>query len=221
MTDHDRAAARREITAALLAAFDRRHDVLDAIVEADDRGQAVAAIAGLLETSRLGGEAVMGMAFDQLTKDARRNNAAELEDLDARLTFTLAERPASAGDGLTLRAFSDESDRELFAARLADVGSAGDGSGGAAGDLDAEIASARDRSDSEQAAWFVAREGEDSVGLVFGELKNGEIDLRVWIHPDHRKKGYGTAALRKSRSEMAAVFPGVPIVVRTPGALPS
>ena len=79
MTDHDRAAARREITAALLAAFDRRHDVLDAIVEADDRDQAVAAIAGLLETSRLGGEAVMGMAFDQLTKDARRNNAAERE----------------------------------------------------------------------------------------------------------------------------------------------
>ncbi|NED69188.1 GNAT family N-acetyltransferase, partial [Streptomyces sp. SID10244] len=38
------------------------------------------------------------------------------------------------------------------------------------------------------------------------------------IHPEHRKKGYGTAALRKSRSEMAADFPGVPMVVRAPSA---
>ncbi|HEX7827008.1 MAG TPA: GNAT family N-acetyltransferase, partial [Mycobacterium sp.] len=30
MTEHDRAAARREITDALLKALDRRHEVLDA-----------------------------------------------------------------------------------------------------------------------------------------------------------------------------------------------
>lgn len=220
MTDHDLVAARREITSALLAAFERRHEVLDVIVEADSRPEAVDAIAALLGTSRLGGEAVMGMSFSSLTKDARRSNAAELEDLDSRLNFTLADRPASAGESLVLVAFSDD-DRDLFAARLADVGSAGDGSGGAAGDLDSELASARDRLDSEQAAWFVAREESEKVGFVFGELVDGEIDLRVWIHPGHRQKGYGTAALRKSRSEMAAVFPGVPMIVRTPGAQPS
>jgi RimJ/RimL family protein N-acetyltransferase len=43
----------------------------------------------------------------------------------------------------------------------------------------------------------------------------------VWIHPDHRKKGYGTAALRKARSEMAGCFPATPMVVRTPGVTPS
>ena len=45
--------------------------------------------------------------------------------------------------------------------------------------------------------------------MVFGELADGEVNVRVWIHPDHRKHGYGTAALRKARSEMAAYFPVV------------
>ena len=65
---------------------------------------------------------------------------------------------------------------------------------------------------------FVAVDGEDKVGMVFGELSGGEVNLRIWIHPAHRKKGYGTAALRRSRSEMAAHFPAVPLVVRAPGA---
>ncbi|MCW2593736.1 MAG: hypothetical protein JWQ86_6163, partial [Mycobacterium sp.] len=80
MTDHDRAAARREITDALQKALDRRHEVLDVIVEAGDKAAAVGAIAALLETSKLGGEAVMAMAFTQLTKDARRKIADELDD---------------------------------------------------------------------------------------------------------------------------------------------
>src|SRR4051812_11015754 len=33
--DHDHAASRREITDALIAALDRRHEVLDVIVDAD------------------------------------------------------------------------------------------------------------------------------------------------------------------------------------------
>src|SRR5215217_2627264 len=45
MAEHDRAAARREITDALSAALDRRHEVLDAIVDADDRAAAVEAVA--------------------------------------------------------------------------------------------------------------------------------------------------------------------------------
>ncbi|NBP86672.1 MAG: N-acetyltransferase, partial [Mycobacteriaceae bacterium] len=68
------------------------------------------------------------------------------------------------------------------------------------------------------AAWFVAVDGEDKVGMVFGELVGGEVNVRIWIHPAHRQKGYGTAALRRSRSEMAACFPAAPLVVRTPGA---
>ena len=44
---------------------------------------------------------------------------------------------------------------------------------------------------------------------VTGELANGEVNVRIWIHPAYRKQGYGTAALRKSRSEMAAYFPAV------------
>ena len=54
--------------------------------------------------------------------------------------------------------------------------------------------------------------------MVFGDLTAGEVNVRIWIHPDYRKHGYGTAALRKSRSEMAAYFPAVPLVVRAPAA---
>ncbi|MDT5297915.1 MAG: hypothetical protein QOG79_1157, partial [Mycobacterium sp.] len=129
MTEHDRAAARREITDALQKALDRRHEVLDVIVEADDRAAAVEAISTLLDTSQLGGEAVMAMAFNQLTRDARRRIANELEDLNKQLSFTLGERPASSGESLVLRVFSGEADRDIFGARTSDVGAKGDGSG--------------------------------------------------------------------------------------------
>ena len=106
MTDHDRAAARREITNAFMNALERRHEVLDLIVEADDRPSAVDGIVELLGTSRLGAEAVIGMSFDQLTKDSRKKIAAELEDLNNILSFTFKDRPASSGETLALRAFS-------------------------------------------------------------------------------------------------------------------
>ncbi|CPW60134.1 GNAT family N-acetyltransferase [Mycobacteroides abscessus] len=217
MTDHDRLATRREIADALTSAFERRHEVLDLIVEADDRKSAIDAIATLLGTSHLGGEAVMGMSFDKLTKDERRKNAAELEDLNSQLTFTLMERPASSGDSLELRPFSGSSDADIFAVRTEEVGQAGDGSGAPAGVLEDELQAALARIDDEEAAWFVAVEGPSKVGIVFGELVDGEVNVRIWVHPDHRKKGYGTAALRKSRSVMAAYFPAVPMVVRAPG----
>jgi GNAT superfamily N-acetyltransferase len=220
MTDQDRAAARREITDALLKALDRRHEVLDAIVEADDRAVAIEAISSLLGTSHLGGEAVMAISFAQLTKDSRRKIANELEDLNKQLTFTLGERPASLGESLTLRPFSADVDRDIFADRTTDVGAKGDGSGQPAGHLDDEIRAAVGRVSAEEAVWFVAEEGSQKVGMVFGELLGGEINVRIWIHPDHRHRGYGTAALRRSRSEMAAYFPAVPMVVRAPGAEP-
>jgi len=220
MTDHDRAAARREITDALQKALDRRHEVLDVIVEADDKAAAVDAIAALLGTSKTGGEQVMAMSFNLLTKDARKRIAQELEDLNSQLSFAVADRPASFGDNLVLRPFSGAADRDIFAARTADVGASGDGSGRAAGDLDEEIDAAVHRVDDEEAVWFVAEEDANKVGMVFGELVGGEVNVRIWIHPDHRHCGYGTAALRRSRSEMASYFPAVPMVVRAPGAAP-
>jgi GNAT superfamily N-acetyltransferase len=220
MTAVDRAVSRREITDALLKALERRHEVLDLIVEADDRPAAVQAIAALLGTSQLGCEAVMGMSFDQLTKDSRAKIREELDDLNSQLDFTLGERPASLSETLVLRLFSGEGDRDIFAVRTTDVGAKGDGSGGPAGGLDDEISSALARVDNEDAAWFVALDGDQKIGMVFGELAHSEVDVRIWVHPEHRKKGYGTAAMRRARSEMAAYFPGVPLVVRAPSAHP-
>jgi GNAT superfamily N-acetyltransferase len=220
MTEHDRAAARREITDALQKALDSRHEVLDVIVEADDKASAVKAISTLLGTSHLGGEAVMAMSFNQLTRDARRRIANELEDLNKQLSFTLGERPASSGESLVLRVFSGVADRDIFGARTSDVGAKGDGSGAPAGSLDDEISAAVGRVSAEEAVWFVAEDGGQKVGMVFGELLGGEVNVRIWIHPDHRHRGFGTAALRRSRSEMAAYFPAVPMVVRAPGAEP-
>ena len=142
----------------------------------------------------------------------------KLDDLNSRLTFTLIERPESSGEHLELRDFSGEADRDLFGARTADIGAAGDGSGGRAGSLDDEIGSALGRINAEDAVWLVAEIGTQTVGMVFGELVGGEVNVRIWIHPDQRKHGYGTAALRKARSEMARYFPAVPMVVRAPGA---
>ncbi|WP_018603136.1 GNAT family N-acetyltransferase [Mycobacterium sp. 155] len=220
MTDHDKAAARREIADALLNALNRRHELLDVIVEADDRKSAVAAVATLLNTSYAAADAVVGLSFDRITKESRRQIAAELDDLNSRLSFTAQERPASSGETLVLRAFSPDSDRDIFAARTADVGASGDGSGAPAADIDDEIRSALVRVDADEAAWFVAIEGADKVGMVFGELAGGEVNVRIWIHPAFRRRGYGTAALRKSRSEMASYFPAVPMVVRAPGVVP-
>jgi hypothetical protein len=220
MTDHDRKAARREIADSLLKALERRHEVLDLMVESENRAAAVEAIVGLLDTSHVAAEAVMGMSFDQLTKDSRRKIQSELDDLNKQLSFTLGERPASSGETLELRPFSADQDRDIFGTRTEDMGAAGDGSGGPAGDLDDEIRAALGRLEDEEAAWFVAVDSGQKVGMVFGELVGGEVNVRIWIHPDYRKKGYGTAALRKSRTEMAWCFPAVPLVVRTPAAKP-
>jgi len=221
MTDQDRKAARREIADALLKALERRHEVADVVVESENKAAAVEAIVQLLDTSNLAAEAVMSMSFDRLTIDSRKQILAELEDLNKQLSFTVGERPASSGDTLELLPFSAGEDRDIFATRTSDMGAAGDGSGGPAGSLDDEIGAALARVDDEEAAWFVAVDSGEKVGMVFGELVNGEVDVRIWIHPDHRKKGYGTAALRKSRSEMAWCFPAVPMVVRSPGVEPA
>lgn len=218
MTDLDQTATRRDITDALLTALERRHEVLDTIVDADDRDSAASAIAELLGKSKLGAEAVLNMSLHQLTKQERRKNQAELDDLNHEIEFTLAERPASSGDTLDLRPFSADTDADLFAERTAEQGVAGDGSGAPAGAIGDEIAQGVGRVDDEDAVWLVAVENDKKVGMVFGELTGGEVDVRIWIRPEVRKHGYGVAALRRSRSEIAAYFPGVPMVVRAPGA---
>src|SRR5699024_6168340 len=76
----------------------------------------------------------------------------------------------------------------------------------------------------ESAAWFVAEDpaSEDgrAVGLVVGELVNGEVEVRLWVCRDCRSQGFGTSALKQVRRELAAFFPGVNLVVRTPIGTP-
>ncbi len=217
--DVDRTATRREIADVLVKALERRHEVLDAIVESADRAEANAAVRALLDTDEAAADAVLGLQFTRLTKVERRKIAKELADADATLTFVLAERPAATGTDVQLRAFDAVADRELFAVRTSELHVAGDGSGAPAGDVDDEIAAAIRRIVDDEAAWLVAVDAsaDANVGLVFGELANGEIDLRVWIAPEHRKRGYATAAMRRARREIAGLFPGVPMVIRAPG----
>jgi GNAT superfamily N-acetyltransferase len=218
MTDQDATVERREIAQALVQALERRHELLDVVVESEDYDAAIESIASALGTSEVAAEAALRLSFDRLTKVGRRRIAAELEDLNSRLSFAMPEQSASQGQNLVLRPFAADKDRDIFAARTEDVRAAGDGSGAPAGDLDDEIRAAVGRVDAEEAAWLVAIDGSEKIGMVFGELAGGEVNVRIWIHPAFRKRGYGTATLRKSRSEMAAYFPAVPLVVRAPAA---
>jgi GNAT superfamily N-acetyltransferase len=219
MTEQEHRIERREIARAMVRALERRHELLDAVVESEDYDAAIEAIASLIGTSMVAAEAVLRLSFDRLTRVSRGRIAAELEDLNSQLSF-MGELSASTGQNLVLRPFAADKDRDIFAARTDDVRAAGDGSGAPAGDLDDEIRAAVSRVDAEEAAWLVAIDGSEKIGMVFGELAGGEVNVRIWVHPAYRKQGYGTAALRKSRSEMAAYFPAVPLVVRAPAAGP-
>ena len=94
MTEDDPRIARREIADTLMRALERRHELLDVIVKAEDFDAAIGAIATHLGTSSVAAEAVLRLSFDRLTKVARRRIAAELEDLNNQLSFTMGE-PAS------------------------------------------------------------------------------------------------------------------------------
>ncbi|WP_068155368.1 hypothetical protein [Rhodococcus phenolicus] len=215
-TNHDQVLDRREIAAALLRALERRHEVLDAIVESNDRSEAVATIAQLLDTNELCAEAVLNLPFRRLTKAERKKIREELEDLDAVLTWTPAERPYATGAHFRLRPFthSDE-DRSLFAERCAET--LGDNSDPK---VDAEREAGESRIDDEAAVWLVAEDlsGAEpkSVGFAFGELNGNEVDVAIWVRSDLRKQGYGTATLKQARTELAAYFPGSTLIVRTP-----
>ena len=219
MAGHEAGAERRTIADALVRALDRRHEILDAVVASEDYDAAIDAIADLLDTSAPAAEAVLRLSFDRLTKVSRSRIAAELQDLSSQSAiFTPPEPPGGRARRLMLRPFTAEEDRDIFAARTEDIRLAGDGTQVPAGDLGDEIDRAVARFAAEEAAWLVAEVGSAKVGMVFGELADGEVDVRIWIHPAHRKQGYGTAALRASRSEMAAYFPAAPLVVRAAAA---
>ena len=68
MTDDVQKAERREIADTLVRALERRHELLDVIVESEDYDAAVEAIATMLGTSAAGAEAVLRLSFDRLTK---------------------------------------------------------------------------------------------------------------------------------------------------------
>lgn len=220
MTTHiqDQILDRRELTAALVRALERRHEVLDAVVDSSDHQAAVATVAELLGTSTTNAEAVLGLKFSALTKTARDRIQSELENLDATLEWTTVDRPASSGANFNLRPFSDSAeDTALFAARSAEQLDE-NGAPWGAERVESERAAGLGRIDQENAAWFVAEDlsGDNtkSVGLVFGELTDQEVNVAIWIAPQARKQGYGTACIKHARRELAAEFPGTVLVVR-------
>lgn len=215
-TNHDQVLDRREIAAALLRALEQRHEVLDAIVESADRAEAVAAVAALLETSEFCAEAVLNLPFRRLTKAERKKIRAELEDLDAVLQWTTTARPYATGAHFRLRPIADTAtDLALLKARC--VEQLGDGS-------DERVAEERTRGaelmDDESGMWLVAEDlsGDEPkpIGFAFGELTGNDVDVRIWVRPEARKQGYGTATLKQARTELAAYFPGSTLIVRTP-----
>lgn len=218
--DHDRILDRRELAKALLGALERRHEILDIIVESTTRADAVAAIAGALATSESNAEAVLRLPLGSLTKTERDRISNEISNLDASLDWTPVERPKSVDPSVRLRPIDSSSgDDDLFRARCAER-LEDDGTPWSPERIASERSAGSRRVADESAVWLVAVDtaGEEPqrVGFVFGEWTGQEVDVAVWVAPEQRKKGYGTALLKQSRSELAAYFPGTTLVVRAP-----
>lgn len=68
--------------------------------------------------------------------------------------------------------------------------------------------------------WLVAEDLDADtpkpIGFAFGELDGNEVEVRIWVRPELRKQGYGTATLKQARTELAAYFPGSTLIIRTP-----
>ena len=139
--------------------------------------------------------------------------------LDAFVPGTSESSAAKSTGGFTLNPFRDSDEhKHLFHSRSSDATSA------TAGEWDEEKTEAErqaglKRIDAESAMWFVAVDtSRDSLlGLVFGEqVDDGDVDVAIWIRPEERKRGYGLSALKESRRELAAFFPGKHVIVRAP-----
>ena len=183
------------------AAVSRRREVFAAISSANGTEDAAQAIAHLLSAS---------------ADEARQVLAAPLESFVGGTT----DHPVHEGPrGFALFPFRDsEEHNALYHSRSSDASSA---TGGEWDETrtEQERREGLGRIEAESAMWFVAVDtGRDAqVGLVFGEqLEDGDIDVAIWIHPEERKKGYGLEALKESRRELAAFFPGKHVIVRAP-----
>lgn len=179
----------------------RRREVFAAITSADNTEDATKAIAQLLSVS---------------TDEAADVLRAPLE---AFVPGTSGSSAAKSTGGFTLHPFRDSDEhKQLFHSRSSDPTSA------TAGEWDEEKTETErkeglKRIDAESAMWFVAVDtSRDSLlGLVFGEqINDGDVDVAIWIHPEERKRGYGLSALKESRRELAAFFPGKHVIVRAP-----
>ncbi|MDN5929802.1 MAG: GNAT family N-acetyltransferase [Pseudonocardia sp.] len=58
--------------------------------------------------------------------------------------------------------------------------------------------------------WFLARDGGEFVGLVLGELDHlAEIEIGIWLAPEHWGQGHGRALLGLLLPMIGLRFPGV------------
>jgi len=58
--------------------------------------------------------------------------------------------------------------------------------------------------------WFLARDGDGLVGLVVGELDHlAEIEIGIWLAPDHWGQGHGRALLGLLLPMVRTRFPGI------------
>ncbi|MFD4183329.1 GNAT family N-acetyltransferase [Rhodococcus sp. NPDC058514] len=216
----DQILDRRELASALLRALDLRHEVLDAIVDSDDHAAAVRSVSELLETTENNANAVLGLQLGRLTKLERDHLRDEVTNLEATLKWLPEQRPFSTGANVRLRPFtSRDEDADLYRRRSAEQLD-DEGAPWASDRVEDERRAGLGRVDDETAAWFVAEntsgDRPECVGLVFGELHGGEVELAVWVAPEARKQGYGTAVIKLSRPELAAFFPGTTVIVRSP-----
>lgn len=183
------------------AAAGRRREVFAAIASAENTDDAAKAIAHLLSVS------------------ADEANTVLRQPLQSFLPGTAAGVAAESAGGFTLHPFRDSDEhKDLFHARSSDASSATAGEWDASR-TEAERKAGLERIDGESAMWFVAVDtARDSlVGLVFGEQTgDGDVDVAIWIRPEERKRGYGLSALKESRRELAAFFPGKHVIVRAP-----
>ncbi len=214
MTTTEPTLDRRALLDNLVSALERRHEVLDAIVESIDRDDAGRNIQRLLDIPAEHAEAVLNLQLWRLNRQDLRRMRDELEDANSALNWI-----APGGRDVRLRPFArQEPDVSLYRARATEPRE--DGSTLHAPDqVDSAIEDGLRRIDDETAAWYVvedpAADGE-CVGLAVGELgDHGEVELRLWIRPESRGQGFGTSTLKETRGELAACFPGSNLVVRT------
>jgi len=158
--------------------------------------RAVEAIVGLLDISHEGAEAVMnipstgspGFAQDHPGRARGLEQATQLHPRGAA---------ASSGDSLELRDFPRRRPRYLRRPHE-DIGAAGDGSGGRRATSTTRSGRRWDVSTTKRPRGCGHRSGR-KVGMVFGELLHARCRYASGSTPIPQE-GYGTGALRKSRT---------------------